>query len=507
MATELAGKGGQWITAGFMFVTALMRTYSKKLVSAKKKTDDQLTGMSIPLLAISAALLTVLPYQFSWIGLATALAAAAHYVGTAVPGQLDNTRMQNMVSAMIQEEKQKIQDDTNLTEAQREEELERVNRKEKEWASLASASYSYANGWGLFGVLVAVGLGFLLNDIPAMEALLQNFSINVDYGAMVNEFLSNVREGISSLFSWFAPADLYTSESNSLTMQRFVFLMSTGALSYLAVKNWDLTRDFFRGLRKPKVTTETIQAGKVNASTFGVSAKNAAQNLTKIGKEIQSMKDRLVAFGVISEKKMTDLYNQLVMTYNRLNAVREVQGMSPMVQSTFDKLFEVSRSYASLLGKHKMSVMLERQFQKFSETISKEGTLETLAETPVYMAEGEYALPQAYEKFEEAKLLIQEMNQLAGKIRDNNVRSDTYKLFIQYYNRVRDNLTLYGKLNLADSNRVLLMEQELEQLCRALKKGDAMSGILETNKGPVSSSDVQLLRDLLQGVPEASAAY
>ena len=429
-----------------------------------------------------------MPYQYAWIGIATALVAAAHYVGTAVPGQLDNTRMQNMVSALIQEEKQAVLNDTNLTKEQQDEALSKLKRKEKDWASRASASYSFANGWGEGGVLIAALLGFTFIDQAPEWA---------------QSMLSAIRDSLGAITSWITSVDLYGDESNTLTMQRLVFLMSTGVLSFLAVKNWDLTQDFFRSLKTTKVTTANIDEGKVSASTFGISAKNAKQNLSKVSKELDKLKEKMVIFGVISEKKMTDLYSQLTVAYNRLVAIKEVEGMTPTVQAEFDKLYGLANTYATLLAKHKMSTMLEREFHRFINNISVDGALKEVPQDLGYVPEGQYALPQAYEKFEEAKLLVREMNNLAGQIRDGKgVQSTTYQLFIEYYNRVRDNLVDYSKLNVADSNRVLSMEQELMQICQTLKRADAMSSILETNKGPVSVQDVQALRDMLDGIPD-----
>ncbi len=489
IANELLGQDlGQAMTAAFMLATLGMRTYATNQVKNKKRTDDQLTGMSIPLLAVSAALLTVLPYQFAWVGIATALVAAAHYVGTAVPGQLDNTRMQNMVSALIQEEKQAVLNDSSLTKEQQDEALNKLKRKEKDWASRASASYSYANGWGEGGVVLAALAGILFIDQAPDWA---------------QSILSAIRDSLGSITSLVTSMDLYGDESNTLTMQRLIFLMSTGVLSFLSIKNWGLTKDFFRSIKPTSVTAENIAEGKVSASTFGISAKNAKQNLSKVRKELDKLKEGMVVFGVISEKKMTDLFNQLTMSYNRLVAIREVEGMTPTVTAEFNKLYELTNTYMTLLAKHKMSTMLERESQRFTNTISVDGLLAQVPENPVYVPENQYTMPQEYEKFEETKLLVREMNNLAGQIRDGKgVQNTTYQLFMDYYNRVRDNLVAYSKLNVADSNRVLAMEQELIKICQELKKADATSGLLELNKGPVSMKDVQALRDMLDGIPD-----
>ena len=435
-----------------------------------------------------------MPYQVSLVGLATALVAMAHYVGTAVPGQLDNTRMQNMVSAMIQEEKQRIQDNPNMTAAEKEAALEKTKRKEKDWASRASASYSYANGWGEFGVLIATGLGILFID--EWKTL-----ISPELHAQAQNFLNTIRGALTQASSVFTSADLYGNETDTLTMQRLVFLMSTGALTYLSAKNWDLTMDFFRSFKKIKITDENIAAGKVNAATFGISSKNSKQNLSKVDKELEKMKEKMVIFGIVSEKKMTDLYNQLTMNYNRLVAIREVEGMTPTVKASFDKLFGLVATYMSLLAKHKMSVMLEREFKNFTNQISANGMLNELPANPMYVTENVYTMPSLYEKFEESKQLVQEMNLLAGRISTGtNVQSNTYALFMDYYNRVRDNLVAYSKLNVADSNRVLVLEQEMYKVCAVLKQQDMSHDILDQNKGPVSQADVQALRDMLNGV-------
>ncbi len=467
---------GQLLVATFMFATAQMRSIANVQVKNKVRTDDQFTGMSIPLLAITSALLAVLPYSISWAGALAAVVALLHYVGTAVPGQLDSTRIQNMVSAQMQQAKQEVLDNDELTEAEKKERIAVLELQEKDWASRASATYSYANGFGLWGVLGAAGLAAFFRDW-APEALLS--------------FLDTV-----------ATISGHAGELPVFTMDRLVFAISTVLLARLTIKNWGMTKDFLRSWVKQTVSQENIDAGKITPATFGVTSENAEAQLASATKELGKMKDQFAVYGVVSETKMTDLYNSMAKLHNQLTAIAKVLGMTPAVKAAFEKLMGYSRSFRVIIRNNGLSEMLQREFEHMAQMMSVDGELTEVLAQPQFVEQGLYTVPPAHPKYEDAKHLINEMDLIAHHIvTGQSVSADMYGLFMEYYNRVLEELQEYRRANVADSKRVGQLLERLNNICLQLRREDEQHQVLSVNKGPTSNEDVQALRDMLNGIP------
>ncbi len=466
---------GQLLIAGFMFATAQMRSIATRQVQNRVRTDDQFTGMSLPLLAGTSIALALLPYSLTWAGIATAAVAMLHYVGTAVPGQLDSTRIQNMVSAQMQQQKQAVLDTPGLSEAEKKEQLAVLELKEKDWASRASATYSYANGFGLWGVGGAAALAGMF----------------MDWGP---DFLLNFLDNVASITG-------HAGESHGFTMSRLVFAISSILLLRLTKKNWSMTKDFWGSWFKQTVSQENIAAGKITPATFGITEKNASDQLSGVSKELNKMKDKFAVYGVVSETKMTDLYNAMAKLHNQLVAISKVLGMTPEVKQEFEKLMKYSRSFRVIIQNNGLSEMLQREFDRMAQMMSVDGALQQVSEQPQFVEQGLYKMPQAYQKYEDAKQLINEMDLMAHHfVSGQSVSADMYTLFIEYYNRVWEELQEYRRANVADSKRTGLLLNRLNNICLQLKHADDEHKVLQINKGPTSEQDVQALRDMLNGI-------
>ena len=132
--------------------------------------------------------------------------------------------------------------------------------------------------------------------------------------------------------------------------------------------------------------------------------------------------------------------------------------------------------------------------------MTEEGNIIDLNVDPTFIEEGIYSLPKDYVKYEKGSMLIKELDQLAGVIKNGDkVTHETYSLFISYQNEAKKILQEYAESNIADSSRVLALMEKLNGICVSLKELDMRHGLLENNKGPTSSKDVQRLRDMLSG--------
>ncbi len=482
----LGPTGGQILVGAFMLATALTRKFASKMVSSNKMTDDQLTGASLPLLAATGAGLALLPYS----GIAGGIAIAAgilHYMATAVPGQLDTARWQNIVSAESQKLKAEVQQRKAAVEANAslsptekaaqlealDKELKELDVQEKIWSSEAAKGYSYANGHGLIGITTAGLMALLFTDIAPSWA---------------QDFLGS----ISSFFG----------EEASLSVGRLIFGYAAGGATILAVKNRRLTQDFMQVFRKKEVTPEAIAEGKVSAETFSMSVKSAERRLAELTGGLKKMDSKMVSYGVSSEQKMTDLLKTLINTHNRFVAAREVLGATnPSVVVAFQDLQKRVATYQQLLQNNKehLSVQLSREYDKLANALFEGGDVTKLAAEPAYIPEGSYSLPEGYANFTEARSLLAEIDNQAAVIKNGRTGVQTYGKIIEYQDRFKTILAEYAAKNPGESGKVKELNDQLNAIMSGLKRSDSRSNLLEKNAGPTSAADIQKMRDVLNG--------
>lgn len=497
-STELFGSAsGQLLVGSFMLSTALMRKLASKMVSSNKMTDNQLTGMSLPLLAVTAVGLATLPYTGAAGLMGLWILGISHYVATAVPGQLDAARLQNLVSAELAKRKQAVTDWETMSEADRAvakqswdemdklvfslpnkaERLDFLGKVEKNWAGKAARDYSYFNGVGLAGILTAAGAGYLFADLGP-------------------QWTKDLLENIGSFLGDSSPM---------VTLNRMVLGYSAGVASVLAWKNWNLTKDFCSLFNKKKITAEAIADGQIQPKDLGLTADSKDRQLVKVRKDLSGVEDLLVNYGVNSERKLTKHLQTLVRVHNRLVAAKALEladgatEISSALRADFAHLQTVLQKYKVLLESGDPSIMLQREFETLSKALCEDGLeLQVLRQDAAYVPEGSYSMPKDYAKYEEASQLVAELNQLAGQIKNGNVAEDTYRQFITYQTRVNDLLAAYRTANPADSVRVLNQLTKMHTIIKELKHADAVSGLLERNAG-TAAKDLQELRDVLAG--------
>ncbi|MBR2392484.1 MAG: hypothetical protein IKA93_02795, partial [Elusimicrobiaceae bacterium] len=410
-----------------------------------------------------------------------------HYMATAVPGQLDAARWQNIVSAQsqklkaeVQQQKAAVEADTSISAAEREaqlleldKQLKDLDMQEKIWSSEAAKGYSYANGHGLIGITVA-GLGALIfSDLAPTWAQ--------DFLGVISNFFG---------------------EEASLSLGRLIFGYAAGTSTVLTMKNWRLTQDFMQVFKKKAVTAEALAEGKVSAETFSMSAKNAERRLAELNGGLKKLDTKMVEYGISSEQKMTDILKVLINTYNRFVAAREVLGATnPSVVVAFQNLQKRVATYKVLLqnnSKH-LSTQLAREYAKLEGAHFEGGDPTKLAANPTYIEEGSYGLPQGYANFTEARALLAEIDNQAAAIIRGEVGAETYKKIVSYQKRFKTLITEYAAQNVGESSKVAELNNKLSAIMSKLKLADAETNLLEVKAGPTSAQDIQDLRDVLGG--------
>ncbi len=459
-ANAVLGPGfGQALVTTCMVFTFLTRKISTKLVKANRVTDDQLTGISLPMLALTGTILALAPYHGP-IAIGTAAAAILHYMATAVPGQLDAARMQNIVTAEMRARKQKIEQNPDLTPAEKDAQIQRLSAEEKVWSAQASKDYSLYNARGLWGVGATVLGGGLFIDLGP-------------------QWTQDVLEWISQVFDASQP---------SIALNRLLLGYSSVVASVLAWKNKHLLSDFFNLFGKREVTEAAIANNEVTAKTFGINHKNASLRLVDSQKQIKDLGTQLVDYGKMSEQKMTTLLNKLTTVYNRLVAEAEILGITD-VNPVLDELRQVVQSYEVILQHNDLSIMLQRQFAKLKNHLY-EGEGKPVA-SPEYMEEGSYELPVEFDAYESASWLVSELDQLAYTLTHGSTINAS--AFVNYLNRAKEDLLRYEKANPADAPRVAAMNRKIDDICKALEKD---ADTLLAPKGNETKAEAKALQDL-----------
>ena len=469
VAGTVLGDWGQAAVTLFAVASLLVRHNASKWVAKGKFTDDQLTGISFSGLALMPLALGLLPYD-GGIGWMIALVAAGIglNMSTAVPGQLDNTRLQNNVTATMQERKNKVLQDQSLTAEQKKAKIADLEKMEKYWAGWASKAYSKANANGIYGIYAAVIASGVLSMIPG---------------------------------DWSGLA------------ARIIFLYAAAVAAAGAWKTKGMAGSFLKALftkrQSVNITEEDMLSGSVSYKTFNISEdkKKATTMLMDLWKgksnSIKTLRNKLAPYGVVtiaSEVKMTDILKRMIEIHNRLVALSEVLGYAN-VKPAFEDLYILAQDYEQVLEQSQLSESLNREFDKLILSLTGSESLDFgVAEAPVYMEEGQFALPARHQDFLRAKDLINELEVLAKNIKRGGsaVTSDTYGQFIRYHEAAKKLLQEYAFANPSETLRVKTEEKRLGAICRGLKLSNEKSNTLWNNAGPVSDKDVQTLEDILQ---------
>ncbi len=467
------GTWGQAAVTAFAVASLFVRRQASKWVEKGKFTDDQLTGISFTGLALAPLALAVLPYDGGWMSMVgLVLAGIGLNMSTAVPGQLDNTRLQNNVTATMQERKNQVLQNNTLTTADKEAQIADLEKMEKYWAGWASKNYSQANANGIYGIYAAV---------------------------LASGVLSMISPDASG---WAA---------------RLIFLYSGIVAAVGAWNTRNMAASFARAFANVifgkqtlvKISEKDLANNSVSYKTFGLSTDTKKANTMLVslwkGKKdsIKTLKNKLAPYGVVtmaSEVKMVSILNRMIAIQNRLVALSEVLGMDA-VRPAFADLLALSKDYQEVLKQSNLSESLTRQFAKLQAALCVNGSLEQgVAEKPTYMTEGDFGVLDNYRDFMRAKDLINELDVLAKNIKRGGsaVTAETYAQFVRYHTWTKQLLQKYAETNPAESGRVKVEEDRLRNICRSLKASNARANTLRKNAGKTSAEDVQLLEDILQ---------
>ncbi len=462
------GKGlGMAFTTLCLLTTTMMRVFSTELIKSKKATDDQLSGLSIPLIAAMTTALVFAPATGPW-AIGSLAAALLLYAGTAVPGQLDSARMQNFITAVYKEKKENLKNQ-NLDPKEYKKQDAALKAEEKFMASKGAAKYSYLNGAGIIGILVAVGAAFVLQDLANAGAAAEQMVNNPTWQQVILDKISAVTG--------------HSLEDSSFSFSRLILAYSALVAWWMVKQNWHLTKAGIGLFKKQQINQERIEQGKVTAKDFDINAKNAAIKMSVLDKEIKDINGIVFSNGKSSETKMTEILNKLFAINNRLTAVAEVLGNDALKKS-FEQLKFVTSNLGGMVQNNDISKSYHAQYEKLVAALA--------SGTPQYLEEGIYKEPASLSSYEKGLIYMRELEHYADDIASYDVNADAYQKFSNYYTKAVQELTQYAQDNPFDSERV---NQQIRKLRRI---GGKMSKVDHSKNTIVPEQDVKMLQETIK---------
>lgn len=431
-------KWSQLIVAFFAFSCFLVRKWATKWIQSEKFTDEQLTGVSFVGLAIIPILLAVIPYEgIGWL-LLIALLGIGLNMSTAVPGQLDNTRLQNNVTSIIQEKKNIILKELDSSLQEKRIQIVSLEEEEKYWAGQAGKDYSNSIAKGMYGIYVAVLTSIILS------------LLKVDSQWIFRSIF--IYSGITALCGAFK-----------------TFPMAASFVKVLFNK-----KDYF------VVTEEEILNKKVSAKTFGIINDRKAYSVLAMigtGKEgIPALTQTLAPYErvvILSEIQLTEILKKMVKIYNRLVALTEKIGKDN-TNNVFIQLYDLVLVYRDSLKKNQVSNSLKEHFLKlFNSFVLHENILGDEIEHKGYIPEGDLHLPVNYLNYLEAKDVMDEMTFLSAtvdKIESHCELQKMNQLFFGYYTEARRKFKTYLKDNPSEDSIISQKIKNLNIICLDFKK-------------------------------------
>lgn len=460
MSLSTTGKAlGMALTTLCLLTTTMMRVFSTELIKSRVATDDQLSGLSLPVIALMTSLLTIMPSS-GYGALASLAFVLMLYAGTAVPGQLDSARMQNFITSEYKAKKADLAKQ-GLDETTLKQQMKELTDEEKYMATKGAAKFSYLNSAGNIGIIAAVVLAFLLQDLVKFENLTK-------LQGEILSFVSSMTIGNNS------------TEGAAIAVNRLVLLYASGMAWWMVSQNGALMKAAKGLFKKQKITEENIANGKVTAKAFDINERNASIKISAMDKELKDINGIVFGNGKSSEGKMTEILNKLFSINNRLKAIADVKG-AEVVAKSFEQLKYITAKLEGMISNNDISFSYSQQFGKLKKALNNDDMS--------YLEEGLYGVPTSLKNYENGLMLVRELQHLAEDILDDDVQADTYKLFNEYYTRAVQELTQYAQDNPIDSKRVNAQIKQLYKMSKDLQNKNH-TGFANSNGGNVSEEDI-----------------
>ena len=500
------------LTGAGLFISWLVRKGADKLIKSRAISEDQLTGLSLPLMALGVLGCLTMPFGSpemlaSWL---------AMFVATPTFGVSENTRMMNYVAAYYKAERAKINKDPSLTEAEKEKRIKALRDEENGQKLNASAAYNKYNAWGIKAVWVGIALAIfrdfgIMNIAETMKdwgRAANDWGIKGSgYGVILQHALEKAQEyslavmdvlrDIASTLRIGEDYPIYIQQDwtdNQIAAQqakapmdfavyRLGMILPAITSVILVLKNKGMIKEGWNRIVSSVILTQQdIAKGENIPQKLNIDFKDVGGLTAEVSKEVDDLNTAVRAFinSRTSEERLQGWANRMVWVNNRLKALVE---RSPLVAGRLSgellKMKELSDVfYEKILVFNQVSDALLRQGMQIKESfagITKVGrnSKVTLTAQFVYLPEvklsfldklaqwfyrltgwGKDPAKEVFSRtdvshYELALMNIREMNTMLKEAQNGTITDNMFSSFQGLYNEAVDHLEAYLEKNAA----------------------------------------------------------
>ena len=343
------------ISASGLFISWLVRKMADRLIKQKVITDDQLTGLSLPLMSTGIGLFMTSP--FGSVGMLTSWLLM--YLATPTFGVSENTRMMNHVASYYKKERENVRNNEALSAEEKEAQMKQLKSDEAAMKMEAAAAYNRFNAKGFFTIASIAALFLLFKETAAADQLGQYADQVADilrqFGA--DPSAEEIKKG--------APIDL--------SIYRLAAVVPFLISCVLLAQNSGMIKEGFSRLAKSGVLTqEDIDKNDNILERLKFKPDQVKSNMEALSKEVEEVAKSVQGYARArtSEEKLQSVMNRMVWTNNRLKAVLDNTAVDVgMVSEELQSFRQSVATFRAMLKRNDVSEALRREAdQLFAST-------------------------------------------------------------------------------------------------------------------------------------------
>lgn len=357
------------ITSVGLFISWAIRKMSDKLLKSKIITDDQLTGLSLPLMSLGLLGLLIAPQD----PLMILIPWAFMYISTPTFGVSENTRMMNFVASMYKQEREAIRNNESLSADEKTAKLDVLTHEEADMKLRVASLYNKNNAKGMLTIMGVIALLILFKDAPALATLTDGWAQTA--ANWMQPFSSThldpelVRAAMESKGLTVTPEalDAKTAENIlSLSIFRLATILPAAISLILLWQNKSMIGQAITGIRHPRLTQEMIAEGPSDKilKQLQFNPQNIKTNSELIASETEEIYSKVKGYAgsLTSEKNLQTILNRLVWLNNRYKAFSEnvPNGFESLSESLASFRFAVN-GFQDLVAHNDVSESLRKQ--------------------------------------------------------------------------------------------------------------------------------------------------
>ena len=335
------------ISASGLFISWLVRKMADRLIKQKVITDDQLTGLSLPLMAAGIGLFMTSPFgsvgmMASWLLM---------YLATPTFGVSENTRMMNHVASYYKKERENVRNNEALSAEEKEAQMKQLKSDEAAMKMEAAAAYNRFNAKGFFTIASIAALFALFKETATADQLGQYADQIADilrqFGA--DPSAEEIKKG--------APIDL--------SIYRLAAVVPFLISCVLLAQNRGMIKEGISRLAKSAVLTqEDIDKNDNILERLKFNPDQVKSNMEALSKEVEEVAKSVQGYARArtSEEKLQSVMNRMVWTNNRLKAVLDNTAVDvSMVSEELQSFRQSVATFRAMLKRNDVSDALRQE--------------------------------------------------------------------------------------------------------------------------------------------------